>query len=110
MQPTIEVSTRVLTGDFVLLCPVCKFEYNHVTSVLVGGRSREDGPVRLIEVTTDGTVREPPKWHEREPSSKRREWITLRGYCEDGHQWSIAFVQHKGWMLVEAVDVGPLEP
>ena len=60
------------TDDLHLHCPICNFEYIHLTNV----------------ETTEGT------------DTEKRLAVTLAFDCENGHEFEHHFYNHKGYTLV----------
>ena len=82
------------------LCPLCGDLYVHIDDTQIGGRPREDGPWRHVQVDDTGTVSHPLPGKMAMPTQHgemRRHFINLLGWCENcGGRFAIHFVQHKG--------------
>lgn len=81
-------------------CPECGFEYAHLAQVDVWCRQVEDGPSTRVTAYMNGIVVRGLEDGTSNPSSRRTAAVLwYNGECE--HNWSVAFVQHKGAELVE---------
>lgn len=79
-----------------LLCPLCGFSYTHIDDVFVAGRPREDGPIDVVKVASDGRVSNPTGSFPI-PDVGRRHAFSLQGWCEGcGGTFALEFLQHKG--------------
>ena len=83
---------------WMLLCPICGFDYTHHNQVDVFERiGGEDGPT--LQITVDGAqVTVAPS--DENPSS-RRGAVAIQFYGECGHTWDLTLVQHKGTTFVQ---------
>tara|TARA_R110000787_G_C13070758_1_gene408987 strand:+ start:73 stop:489 length:417 start_codon:yes stop_codon:yes gene_type:complete len=82
----------------VMQCPICKFDYTHITGVEVFSRSIEDAEEHVhtkVDMVKNLTKVENVKGYGRNPSA-RRDGLILSGHCENGHKFEINIAQHKG--------------
>lgn len=98
VQPVIELDNS--WGDrenMIVLCPVCRYEYQHHRDVAVFGRKGEDGLSYNRGPASDesraATLGNP---------SMRRDGLRIEFDGECGHTWFLEIVQHKGQTFVFA--------
>lgn len=92
-----EVPSRIVdepNGFMTCSYPGCGFEYIHLQHVIVQSRLREGSPDNLTAVTVSGMPREPEAYPFE--TSLWRDVVVLMGSCENGHEFSVSFVQHEG--------------
>lgn len=78
-------------GD--LLCPRCGFDCTHIDAVDVVTAA---GNAVSVEASGEDQHGRLEILHKRRGTRSRRHAITLRGTCENGCQFSIELLQHKG--------------
>lgn len=86
LAPASVIADRRADGhDFVLVCPVCGFDYNHAQApFVISGEylnCRDDGDVGGLVVPFSG---------------------------ECGHRWGIGFANHKGRQIVAVISPSDL--
>ena len=95
------------SGEQLLPCPQCGFEYVHITKAEVFMRA-EDEDIHT-HVTADigdhKTEIKRVKGIGRNPSG-RRDGLILTGYCEEGCKFEIEMAQHKGNTIVKSNYLG----
>lgn len=85
-----------------LLCPTCGGEQTHLRQVEVGARG-EDRPARVLRINTgSGEIRQ----QEDRPAERcpgRRDWLRLFFDCENGCEFVLSLLQHKGDTVVSVL-------
>ena len=97
-----EIQTEDYGGDFSLLCPRCGDGFIHHGQVAVFSRPKEEGPVSLTRVASDGLVVVGEKAIACNPSS-RRDGIAIGFWCESCGEddFELTIEQHKGNTFIQ---------
>lgn len=107
LPATSEYLPLAVSGS-VLLCPMCRDQYTHLTAVHVSVRQPGWTSTETTVSTFSGEVSgsPTPDLVERAVPLRDRDRISLVGYCEScGQQFALVFEQHKGTTYTEAVDL-----
>ena len=105
MHPT-DLVVETPDDHWKMVCPYCGDDYVHHTGVRAFERDYEDGPSRALS-----TEDPDPRWIADDlnlnPSS-RRNGLYIDFWAECGHEWILAFYQHKGQTFLSSrVIAGP---
>ena len=82
-------------------CPVCSCPQVHMNGVVVIAASGEQKAL-LAEGEDEGSSVSVVDGVRADPGYTRRYSVVLRGWCENGHNLWVRFLQHKGNTFVEA--------
>ena len=95
------------SGEQLLACPQCGFEYVHITKAEVFIRAEDEDIHTYVtaDIGDHKTEIKRVKGMGRNPSG-RRDGLILTGYCEEGCEFEIKMAQHKGNTLVKSKYLG----
>ena len=95
------------SGEQLLACPECGFEYVHITKAEVFIRAEDEDIHTYVtaDIGDHKTEIKRVKGMGRNPSG-RRDGLILTGYCEEGCEFEIKMAQHKGNTLVKSKYLG----
>ena len=95
------------SGEQLLTCPECGFEYVHITKaeVFMRGEDEDNHTHVTADIEDHKTEIEKVKGMGRNPSG-RRDGLILTGYCEEGCNFEIEMAQHKGNTIVKSNYLG----
>lgn len=85
-------------------CPKCGFHSTHVDRVEIAAREEDQTPTPIAVDAVAGTISVRGPLPPTGGLPTRRHWIVLRGRCEQGCDFAVTFVQHKGSTLVKVID------
>ena len=85
----ININTEICAGEYLLCCPKCKFECNHIV---------ESGIIK----PQDLDEYEFSKPYSFLPSEGRGSTVYTIFHCENNHYWYITFGFSKGYTSVES--------
>ena len=83
----------------MLRCPTCGDTNTHIRLAYAAFRKQEDGPIADVWVGSNRRGKGPTG----RGGEGRRGRFALLGDCENGHDFSVVFTQHKGNTFVETV-------